>query len=271
MQDKEIRKILIEYLKIQHEDHRIYQEKNIGTAVCDVMLVTDHLSGFEIKSDCDNYERLPRQVHAYDLMFDKNYIAVGVSHINSIKTKVPTHWGILAVDSSGIRSIREAKRNKSVKRTHQLNLLWKLELKNLLLKNQLPVYAQKSKAFLRDVISREVPTDTLGPQIATELLNRDESLFDEAEAKTADNAEGYLETSLPIICRKKIWSLLRLINGWLFIDAPSTHVSEKRLGNSKSRKNTGIRSVLHIQYHTQISRRPSACRGCQQKSYLSLR
>ena len=196
MQDKEIRKILIEYLKIQHEDHRIYQEKNIGTAVCDVMLVTDHLSGFEIKSDCDNYERLPRQVHAYDLMFDKNYIAVGVSHINSIKTKVPTHWGILAVDSSGIRSIREAKRNKSVKRTHQLNLLWKLELKNLLLKNQLPVYAQKSKAFLRDVISREVPTDTLGPQIATELLNRDESLFDEAEAKTADNAEGYLEKEL---------------------------------------------------------------------------
>ena len=27
MQDKEIRKILIEYLKIQHDKYRIYQEK----------------------------------------------------------------------------------------------------------------------------------------------------------------------------------------------------------------------------------------------------
>lgn len=58
MQDKEIRRILIEYLKIQHKEYRIYQEKSIGSSVCDLMLVTDRLTGFEIKSDSDNYERL---------------------------------------------------------------------------------------------------------------------------------------------------------------------------------------------------------------------
>ena len=51
MQDKEIRKILIEYLKIKHKEYRIYQEKSIGSSICDLMLVTDKLTGFEIKSD----------------------------------------------------------------------------------------------------------------------------------------------------------------------------------------------------------------------------
>ena len=74
MQDKEIRKILIEYLMIKHKDYRIYQEKSIGSSICDLMLVTDELLGFEIKSDSDNYDRLSRQITAYNQFFDKNYI-----------------------------------------------------------------------------------------------------------------------------------------------------------------------------------------------------
>ena len=66
MQDKEIRRILIEYLGIKYKEYRIYQEKSIGSSICDLMLVTDKLTGFEIKSDQDNYELLPRQVTAYE-------------------------------------------------------------------------------------------------------------------------------------------------------------------------------------------------------------
>ncbi len=43
MKDKEIRGILIEYLKNEYEKARIYQEKNIGNAICDLMLVSDKL------------------------------------------------------------------------------------------------------------------------------------------------------------------------------------------------------------------------------------
>ena len=102
MQDKEIRKILPEYLEIRHENHRIYQEKSIGTAVCDLMLVTDKLTGFGVKSDHDNYERLRKQVQAYDRFFDENYIVVGVSHENSIESKVLAHWGIIVVEAYNI-------------------------------------------------------------------------------------------------------------------------------------------------------------------------
>ncbi len=54
VRDKEIRNILIAYLKVKCDEVRIYQEKSIGSAICDVMAVTDRLIGFEINSDCDN-------------------------------------------------------------------------------------------------------------------------------------------------------------------------------------------------------------------------
>lgn len=178
MQDKEIRKILIEYLKIKHKEYRIYQEKSIGSSICDLMLVTDKLTGFEIKSDSDNYERLPRQVTAYNQFFDENYIVVGMSHAKSAEGKLPPEWGILAINQYSIEVVREAKPNKTVKRIKQLSILWKIELKNILLKNRLPLYAQKEKPFFCEKISSDVESGLLGRQIAEELLNRDYSVFD---------------------------------------------------------------------------------------------
>lgn len=65
MNDKEIRKILISYLKASSGEIRIYQEKSIGSSICDVMAVTDCLTGYEIKSDVDNYQRLSSQIKLY--------------------------------------------------------------------------------------------------------------------------------------------------------------------------------------------------------------
>ena len=64
MNDKEIRKILVSYLQAQGNEMRIYQEKSIGNSICDLMTVTDRLTGYEIKSDGDNYQRLDAQIKA---------------------------------------------------------------------------------------------------------------------------------------------------------------------------------------------------------------
>ena len=69
MKDKEIRNILIAYVKATCEEVRIYQEKSIGAAVCDVMAATNRLIGYEIKSDADNYQRLDRQITFYYTSF----------------------------------------------------------------------------------------------------------------------------------------------------------------------------------------------------------
>lgn len=71
MKDKEIRERLAEYLISQGTEMRIYCEKSIGRSICDLMVVTDKQTGYEIKSDSDSYQRLKRQVPMYDFFLMK--------------------------------------------------------------------------------------------------------------------------------------------------------------------------------------------------------
>ena len=179
MNDKEIRSVLVAYLKTVYSEMRIYHEKSIGGATCDLMLITqDSLVGFEIKSDLDNYQRLSSQIASYRRFFTYNYIVVGKSHKESIKAKVPSEWGIIVIDADSVAVIREAGVNHDCKLFSQLSILWKLELKNLLNYFHMPSYALKSKSFIESKLVENVPKDQLTKQIAYELLNRDYSVYD---------------------------------------------------------------------------------------------
>lgn len=191
MKDKEIRNVLISYLKVAYEEVRIYQEKSIGSAICDVMAVTDRLIGYEIKSDGDNYQRLERQIEFYDKFFDENYIVVSKKHIESAEMKIPKYWGIVYVDDNDIKVSRKASKNPSVSRRRQLTVLWKLELKNLLVKNNLPLYAQQEKGYISDKISQQVEHSVLGKQIAYELLHRDYSVYEANDYTIYSKQEEY--------------------------------------------------------------------------------
>lgn len=178
MNDKSIRKILLSYLEAQGKEMRIYQEKSIGSSICDVMVVTDKLTGYEIKSDVDNYARLEEQIKSYNSFFDENYIVVSLKHQSSASDKIPYEWGIICIEDDNVTVLRKARPNKKVLRRKQLSILWKLELKNILIRNNLPLYAQKEKGFIADRIAEAIDSAVLGNQIAYELLHRDYSVFD---------------------------------------------------------------------------------------------
>lgn len=178
MTDKEMRSILIEYLAINNKEFRIFQEKSIGSSVCDLMLVTDRLSGFEIKSDSDNFERVERQVAAYEQFFDENTLVVGGSHLRAAQEKVPESWGILCIERHNVVKVRAAAKNKKVSVQKKLSVLWRMELKNLLTENNLPAFTYKTKEFIIDRIADSVPAERLARQISHELLTRDYSLYD---------------------------------------------------------------------------------------------
>ncbi len=178
MNDKSIRKILIAYLQSLNDEIRIYQEKSIGNSICDVMVVADSLTGYEIKSDLDNYSRLDEQVRQYSRFFDYNYIVVSRKHLQSAETKVPGDWGIICIFDDNVAVIRKAKINNKVSRRRQLSILWKIELKNLLIKNEMPLFAQKEKGYIADKIATSVESHLLGKQIAQELMDRDYSIYD---------------------------------------------------------------------------------------------
>lgn len=178
MDEKGIRKILTSYLRANNPKIRIFKEKSIGGSICDLMAVTDIISGYEIKSDLDNYSRLGSQVINYNKFFNKNYIVVGEIHESSIIERIPAYWGIIVIKSDSVVISRPATNNPSLQIKRQLSILWKLELNNLLTYFNLPLYALKPKDFLIDRLWENVPAEMLSERTAYELMNRDYSVFD---------------------------------------------------------------------------------------------
>lgn len=212
MLDKEIREPLFEFLEEFYGKIRIFEEKVTGISRADALGVIDsQLIGLEIKSDRDTYTRLKRQTVDYDELCDVNYLVVGKSHRKQADQHIPKHWGIICVYEEEIPSdadagdagtdfahlalkeqqMREDARggaakkricveidqipavNHNVKLHRQLDLLWRPELAILQEWNQMPKYAQKSKAFVREKILEKVPEEVLKRQITDLLFERD--------------------------------------------------------------------------------------------------
>lgn len=178
MNDQAVRKVLISYIKMLKTPVRIYQEKQIGASACDVMAVTDEVIGYEIKSDLDNYLRLPKQIKAYDQFFDRNYIVVDRSHAASVVSKVPAHWGILCISDGRIIQAREARLNRNKNVSYELGMLWSSELKHILNSCDMPMFAQFGKQIIIEQIAGNVSPEEVSSLIARELMKRDYSLYD---------------------------------------------------------------------------------------------
>ena len=173
MDAEHITNILQAWHEVENRDIRIYREKKIGYSICDLMAVTDSLTGYEIKSDLDNYRRLSSQINAYDEFFNKNYIVVGKKRLRNIYTKIPSHWGIISVSEDNLCIERTAKNNRRASLEQQLSILWEVELKNLLIENDLPLYSLKGRNFIIQQLAKRVEKRTLFKQIAAELKTRD--------------------------------------------------------------------------------------------------
>ena len=176
--DKDIREPLFDYLEDYYGKIRILEEKRTGRSRADiVMVLPEMLCGIEIKSDADSYTRLATQVKDYDQYFDINIIAVGSSHAQHVEEHVPEYWGIITIDEIDGRPdfyyLRMPARNPSMKPLRKIEILWRPELAHIQELNELPKYAQKSKAFVQEVLVERVEPSRLSIQISDELFERD--------------------------------------------------------------------------------------------------
>ncbi len=178
LHDSDIREPLFDFLEESLGKIRILEEKQTGRARADVVMVTGkYLYGIEIKSDADTYARLNKQVRYYDQYYDRNIVVVGSTHAAHIEEHVPEWWGILSVELIGGRTdfylLRKPRDNPKVQEEKKITILWRTELTRLLLKNGLPAYSRKSKAFVRKKLLESVPGELLWPQAMEELFERD--------------------------------------------------------------------------------------------------
>ena len=176
--DKDIREPLFDYLEEYYGKIRILEEKRTGRSRADiVMVLPEMLCGIEIKSDADSYTRLSTQIKDYDQYFDMNIIAVGSSHAAHVEEHVPAYWGIITIDEIDGRPdfyyLRLPARNPAMKPLRKIEILWRPELAHIQELNELPKYAQKSKAFVQEVLVERVEPSRLSIQISDELFERD--------------------------------------------------------------------------------------------------
>ena len=177
--DKDIREPLFDFLEETFGKSRILEEKQTANVRADVVMITPALLyGIEIKSDADTYTRLAKQVKYYNWFFDRNIIVVGTKHAAHVKEHVPDWWGIITVelDEKGrvdFYIMRNATENPRVKDKRKITLLWRTELNNLLARNKLPKYRNKSKQFVQETLLERVPGEILWPQAYEELFERD--------------------------------------------------------------------------------------------------
>lgn len=184
--DKDMRDPICDFLEDRFGKLRIFDEIEIGKARADLVMVRDNaLTGIEIKSNMDTYERLAGQVKYYDKYFDLNYIAVGTRHLKHVAEHVPAYWGIIAVSSEEAKTcvsmIRPALEHKKTATfmMNQLSLLWKLELYNILDNHHLPGYRQKSKRFICEALISKLNEAELKEALCEELFQRDYTIFED--------------------------------------------------------------------------------------------
>lgn len=108
----------------------------------DVAVINESINGYEIKSDRDNLQRLPKQIELYSKAFDKITIISGKVHIDRIMNLVPECWGVIEVLDGKDKiedfvNIRKAEDNKFIDAYSVSQLLWENEALELLARHNL--------------------------------------------------------------------------------------------------------------------------------------
>jgi len=137
MNDYHIRTSLKQKLAKQYADDphtAIIEELGLrhGEARIDLAVVNGYLHGYELKSDKDNLERLPKQSRIYSLIFDRLTLVVSHRHTYSALKIIPEWWGIDMVEQGArgkikFHHIRKVKNNPKLDAIAILELLWKNE------------------------------------------------------------------------------------------------------------------------------------------------
>ncbi|MFF2885571.1 sce7726 family protein [Paenibacillus sp. NPDC057967] len=181
--DIDIRSVLMTKLSREHsneEDVLILDELGVcqGEARIDVAVINGAMNGYEIKSESDTLERLPRQTEAYNRVFDTVTLVVSEKYIEDVREKIPPWWGILRVKANARGNIilyreRRANKNKMIDPYAIAQLLWRDEAIELLKKRGLHKgLMSKPREYIWKALAENVPKKELQYEVRCVLKSR---------------------------------------------------------------------------------------------------
>jgi len=135
--DIDIRTSLHYMLQKEHEnesDTIILDELGLcqGDARIDVAVVNGAINGYEIKSESDTLERLPRQREAYNRVFDTVTVLTASRFIEGLEDIIPEWWGVTRAEMKDDGKVefltyRQPQQNPNIDPLALAQLLWRDE------------------------------------------------------------------------------------------------------------------------------------------------
>jgi hypothetical protein len=183
MRDSDVRKAALSMLIARHEgdrNTRIVEEMGVwsGAVRVDIAVINGRLCGYELKSDSDTLDRLPRQAEIYGKVFDRMTLIVGNRHADEAIGAVPAWWGCMVAtmreDSSvTLRWKRKPRANPAPDPTILVQMLWKEEAVAILEKYGLADgWRSKRASEIGSRLLSEIPLKKLSEDIRSALKTR---------------------------------------------------------------------------------------------------
>lgn len=139
----------------------------------DVVLASDRLIGFEIKSEKDNLKRWTSQMIAYPNVFDETWLCVHTKHLDSALDITPIHIGILLIDSTGVVSVIRHTKDEVTNNCYDLSsMLWKDELIALADIYNIAAKPRMNKRFIRNLLAEHLSVRQVGDYLISRLKIR---------------------------------------------------------------------------------------------------
>lgn len=143
-----------------------------GGIRADVAVLNAVSHGYEIKSGRDTLGRLPRQVEAYNDVFEFATLVAAECHLAKASTLIPEWWGIVSVTSSSaglcLTRVRPALLNPAPDPRAIAALLWRPEALQILSSYGLDAGLRSKPMF--DLIERLV--QALSPDLLSRLVRQ---------------------------------------------------------------------------------------------------
>lgn len=146
----------------------------------DLAAIGPAMWGYEIKTAQDTLRRLPRQVEAYNRLFDHCTVVLAERHLKAALTIVPEWWGVAVILTDHVplsfRLIRPASLNRSVDPETLVRLLWRQEVRSALSAAGAEPDPKASRASMWQQLLSLLDLESLKEAVRKALLERNPSL-----------------------------------------------------------------------------------------------
>ncbi|RKI12291.1 hypothetical protein D7Y15_18705 [Corallococcus sp. AB030] len=185
MRDFDVRQALTASLKATHASDPgtlIREELGLehGQVFVDVAVINGELHGYELKSERDTLERLPRQVEAYSAVLDRATLVVGARHVQQALGLIPAWWGVKTATtqrdgSVRLSPLRKGRRNPQQQMSALVRLLWRDEALELLESREAAKgLRSKPRKMLYERLVEVLPAEVLRVEVRRLLKARED-------------------------------------------------------------------------------------------------